>query len=218
MEETVLLTEPRPETGTPVSRRLRKSGRVPAVVYGAGGETVSVSVDAKELGDVLRHGARVIALQLPDGNEDTIIREMQHDALGSDVIHVDFLRVSADQLLSVSVPITLHGTAPGVEEDGGVLEQQLTDVEVSCLPANIPEALRLDVSQLVIGDVLHLSDLALPDGVALGADPELAVVTVRPPAVAEEEEAPAEVEAAAAEPELIAAKREEEGEGAAGQE
>jgi large subunit ribosomal protein L25 len=164
-----------------------------------------------ELLAALRHGARVVDLQTDGTAETALIREVQWDHLGKEVLHVDFARVSKDERIHVSVRLELRGTAPGVTA-GGVLDQPLHAIEVECLAVSIPESIRVPIGELQMDGVIHVRDLHLPEGVTALTDPDAVVVHVAPKQV-EPEPAAAAPAAGAAEPEVIGRKPgEEEGE------
>ncbi len=199
-------------SGTRAAERLRKQGRIPAVVYGHKEATVSLSVGRDDLLSALRHGARVVDLKT-DGNAETaLIREVQWDHLGKEVLHVDFARVSKDERIHVEVRIELRGTAPGVTA-GGVLDQPLHAVEVECLAVSIPESIRVNVGELQMDGSIHVRELHLPEGVVALTDPDAVVVHVTAKQVEPEAAAAAAPAAGTAEPEVIGRKAgEEEGE------
>jgi large subunit ribosomal protein L25 len=203
-ESVLLVANPREGRGTHVARRLRRQGLVPAVVYGHKEAVLSVVLPREELLRALRHGARVVDLQAAGKLEKALIREVQYDHLGQEVLHVDFARVSADERITIQVPIELRGTAPGVTA-GGMLDQPLHTLEVECLALSVPESIRVNIGELQIEGVIHVGDLKLPEGVRTTADPEAVVVQVFPPQV--EPEAPAAAPPAeTAEPEVIGRK------------
>ncbi|HXH84082.1 MAG TPA: 50S ribosomal protein L25 [Candidatus Tectomicrobia bacterium] len=207
-------------TGKQVAKRLRREGRVPAVLYG-GAEPVPIVVDPKA---VLRmiHGhegtTQLLALSF-DGEGGTrmaIIRAMQFDPVTERLLHVDLQEVSADRAITVRVAVHPVGEAVGVRETKGILSLVLHELEVSCLPTAIPERIDADVSGLAIGDVLTIADLRPPEGVRILNDPGQAVATVSPP-MAEETPAaaaPAAAAAVAAEPEVLTERKSKEEEAA----
>jgi len=198
----------RSETGTHKVRRLRKSGRVPAIIYGHGEQPVAISLDCHDVAEVVHHGARLLELDLDGKTENVLIKDLQYDHLGQDIIHADLTRVRLDERVEVTVPITLRGTPAG---EGGVLNQLATAVQVECLVTSIPDEIRVSVAALNVGEGIKAGELLLPAGARLLDDPETVICTVR--VVAEEEvaaEAPAE---AVAQPEVIGAKKPEESEG-----
>ncbi|HKB39092.1 MAG TPA: 50S ribosomal protein L25 [Gemmataceae bacterium] len=207
MAETVQLkVEKREGRGTRKARHLRKTGMVPGVVYGHKQETISVSLSAEELARVIRQGAHVVDLSLDGGLEKALIRDLQWDHLGKDLLHIDFERVSADERIEVPVRIELRGIAPGVT-GGGILDQPLHTLTVECLAIAIPDSIRVNINELQMDGAIHVKDLTLPEGVKALADPDAVVVHIKPPAV--ELEAPV-APAATAEPELIGRPKAEE--------
>jgi large subunit ribosomal protein L25 len=202
-ESVLLVTKPRTSHGTHAARRLRKEGMIPAVVYGHKEEVLSVSLARDDLLKALRHGARVVDLQAAGKQEKALIRDVQYDHLGHEVLHVDFARVSADERIKIQVPIELRGVAPGVTA-GGLLNQALHTLEIECPALKVPESIRVNIGELQIDGVIHVRDLKLPEGVTATVDPEVIVVQVSAPLV--EAEAPAAAPAEQAEPEVIGRK------------
>ena len=196
MAELKLVAERRDDSGKGVARKLRAAGRVPAVLYGKGMEAVAVSVDSRELIHVFHTGAgtnALVDLDVDGQSHLAMAREVQRDHIKGRFLHVDFLAVSRDQKVTVTVPIRLVGESPGVKL-GGVLEHHLWDVQVECLPSDIPEAIEADVSTLEdIGMSLKVGDLVPPQGATILTGPEESVVAVQQPqARIELEEAAAE--------------------------
>jgi large subunit ribosomal protein L25 len=186
-------------TGSRSSGRLRAEGRVPAVVYGLGKDAVAVAVPWKELRAAITGDAglnTLIDLQVDGSTELVMVKDLQRHPVRRDVLHVDFLRVSRDQELTVDVPITLVGEASAVLSADGVVDQVLFTIPVTSKPQNIPNELTVDVSGLQLGDVVRVGDLELPGGVSIGVDPEEPVVTASAGAILEEEPAEATDEAA----------------------
>jgi large subunit ribosomal protein L25 len=211
-DSVTLAAQKREGRGTRAAERLRKQGRIPAVVYGHKEAAVSVSLARDELLAALRHGARVVDLKTDGTAETALIREVQWDHLGKEVLHVDFARVGRDERIHVEVRIELRGVAPGVTA-GGVLDQPLHAVEVECLAISIPESIRVNVGELQMDGSIHVRDLHLPEGVVALTDPDAVVVHVAPKQVEPEPAAAAAPAAGAAEPEVIGRKAgEEEGE------
>ena len=210
MKEAVIRAEARDESGTRACRRLRREGRVPGVVYGHGDEGVKIAMDAHDLLQTLHTGAHMFDLKLKgEPDEKVLVKEVQYDSLGDEIIHVDLQRVALTETVEVTVPIVLVGTAIGSVHKG-VLDQPLKELHVSCLPTDIPDDLRVHVTHLDIGDMLTVKDVELPERVTTTNAPEQVVVTVHPPVKEEEVEA-AEVaaeEKAVAEPEVIGARPE----------
>ena len=202
MSEMKIEVQPRATTGTNTNRRLRAAGQIPAIVYGAGKDSVPIQIERKRLVDLLRKSGgdnAVFLLQLSDSGKErhAMIREMQLDPITRSIVHIDFQRVVMTEKVRVQVAVELTGIAHGVKVDGGVLDFSHREVHVECLPGDIPKLLELDVTALEIGGHLTAGDLKLPDGVALTDEPERVLVSV---VHAKAEEA---VEGAGAEPEVI---------------
>jgi large subunit ribosomal protein L25 len=191
MPDITLTAAPRTEFGSRPSGRLRRTGLVPATVYGLGNDAVSVSVPSRELAHILagESGANTLINLEYDGDSMlTLARQIQRHPTRGDLVHVDFIRIRRDVAVSADVPLHLIGEPAGVR-DGGLLEQLVFTVTVEAMPGNIPVALELDVSTLVIGDQRHASDLALPADVTTALDPETVIAQVAAPRVVEEVEA-----------------------------
>jgi large subunit ribosomal protein L25 len=206
-----LTAKPRSELGTRANRRLREAGLLPGVIYGHKEAVIPVSLVRKEVVEYLNRGARLFDLSLDGKSERVLIKEVQFDHLGIEVIHVDFARVSLDEKVKVSVPVELKGTPKG-EADGGVLQQIIAALDVECLVTEIPDAIRHNVAEMALNDVLHIRDLKLPTGVRALQDGELIVATVKE--ILEVVE-PVVEEEGAAEPEVIGRKPAEGEEAAA---
>jgi large subunit ribosomal protein L25 len=209
-----IAAEPRPALGSRANKRLRDTGKVPGVVYGHKEAVVPVTLPKKELVGHLNKGAHVFDLSLDGKAEKVLVKEVQYDHLGIEVIHVDFARVSADERVEVTVPLELKGTPKG-EDDGGVLQQIMAELEVECLVTDIPSVIVHNVTEMKLDDVLHIKDLKLPPGVRALQDEDQVVAQLK---AVEEEAAPAAEAAAegAAEPEVIGKKAEDGDEAAAG--
>jgi large subunit ribosomal protein L25 len=210
--------KPRSELGSRANRRLRLSGMVPGVIYGHKEAIVPVTLPRKIVAHFLDKGAHLFDLDLDGKSQKVLVKEVQSDHLGLEVIHVAFARVSLDEKVKVNVPLELKGTPKG-EEDGGVLHQVMNALEVECLVLEIPEVIRHNVSEMALNDVLHVKDLKVPTGVRILQDADQIVATVKE--VLEVVAAPT-TEEGAAEPEVIGRKpaegEEEAAEGAAGEE
>jgi large subunit ribosomal protein L25 len=207
-ESVVLVAQPRAGRGSQAARRLRRQGLVPAVLYGHKEATISVSLPLDEVERAIRHGVRVVDLQADGKEEKALIKEVQWDHLGKEVLHVDFTRVSLDERIVVTVPLEIRGTAPGVTA-GGVLDQPIHTLSVECLAIRIPESIRVNIGELQIDGAIYIKDLVLPEGVKAMGDPDAIVVHVTKP-VAEPEPAAAAEAPAAAEPEVIGRQKTEE--------
>jgi large subunit ribosomal protein L25 len=184
------------------------AGRIPAVVYGAGKANVPISVNKKALADIFREGAgenAIFLLKLAGSNQSrhAMIREMQRDPVSRKPLHIDFVRVLMDVKITLKVPIEVVGTARGVRVDFGILDLVTREIEIECLPTNIPAHIAVDVSELGIGDAIRVSELPTLKGVRIVDNPEKVVVHVAHPTREEEPVAVAEVGAEPAEPEVL---------------
>ncbi len=205
----VLQATRRTSLGSAATRRLRRDGYVPAVLYGHGEANEHVAVPVREVKTVLRHHSKTIKLA-GDLDENALIADMQYDALGIDVLHMDLIRVNLQELVEVTVPIHTHGQAPGTV-GGGVLLESLHEVDIRCPAGAIPERLELDVNSMQVGDQALARDLELPEGVVLVTDPEAVIARVEIPQVAPDPEM--ENESAATEPEVIGQSDDDDSEG-----
>ena len=206
----------RNERGTGVARKLRQAGQVPAVIYGHGREPQSLAIDTREVERLLGSisaASTVIELDLDGRTARTLIREIQRHPFRRNIIHIDFQELVAGEKVTVSVPLRFVGTADGVRNSGGILEETMHQVHIRVDPASIPAYVEIDVTPLTIGHSIHIRELALPEGTTVLDDPSATVcVCTAPKAAAEETAAPVEGEAAApAEPELIRKPKAEEG-------
>lgn len=179
-ESVVLVTEKRDTRGTRLARRLRKTGKVPGVVYGHKEATESVTVAAEALLTAVRHGARVVDLQSGAGLQKAQIAELQWDHLGIEVLHVDFRRVAADERIHVTVPVEIRGIAPGVAA-GGILDQPIHTLAIECPAIQVPDSIRINVNELQLGGAIHVRDLHLPPEVKALVDEDAIVVHVTAP-------------------------------------
>ena len=198
--EVRLTASPRTASGSRSAGRLRREGLVPAVVYGHGADPKSVSVVHRELRAALSGEAgsnALLDLQVEGEAVLALVKDMQRDAVRNEVIHVDFIRVSRDEAVTVEVPIHLEGEASEVTAGGGTLDQQLFNLTVTATPGDIPSGLTYDVSEMTIGDSVRVGDLSLPAGVTTDVDPEEPVAVAQVSQAAQEAEA-LDMEAAAA--------------------
>ena len=208
MPEIVVSAEKRTETGKNVNRRLRVAGRIPGVVYGGKGEPMAVAVSPKEIGAVLRSASgenTLFDLDLGGSRRKVILKEYQVEPIKGRLLHADFYEVALDKLLEVKVHVEITGTPVGVKVQGGILDFVTRELEIECLPTDIPEKITLDVSGLELGKHIRVSDLEISDKVTMLTDPEVVIVHVVAPR-AEEVVAPVEGAEAAApgsEPEVI---------------
>ena len=208
--------------GKNAARRLRRDGKIPAVLYGADEASqstgIALAVDPRTLSRILHSDSGVnsiIALRVADGATDRVlVKEYQLDPLTHELLHADFYRFAADKPITVTVPVLVHGEPRGVKQEGGLLDFVHREVEVECLPADIPEHLDLDVSELMVGQNIRLRDVAEGRKWTPVTDPDTMLVHVVPPRVEEEptEEAAAAVALeASAEPEVIKKGKADEG-------
>jgi large subunit ribosomal protein L25 len=205
--------KPRSELGSRANKRLRDAGFLPGVVYGHKEAVVPVTLPKKEVVTHLDRGAHVFELSVDGKAENVLVKDVQYDHLGMDVLHVDFARVSLDERVEVTVPLELKGTPKG-EAEGGVLQQLVAELEIECLVTDIPDRITHNVTDMGLDSDLHVKDLQLPPGVKALQDEDLMLAQVRE--IKEEEVAPTEAVEGAAEPEVIGRKPGEEGaEGAA---
>ena len=189
MEIRELTVTPREGVGKSVARRLRRSGKTPGILYG-GPTPVNIAVDPREVFRIIHghEGSTQLLRVTFAGSKDSrmvILRDLQLDPVSENLVHVDLQEVNMDKPIQVTVALRHVGEPVGVRDTQGILEMVLREVQVSCLPANIPEDIKADVSNLAIGDVLTVADLAVPEGVRVLTDRAQAVATVAPPAVEE---------------------------------
>ncbi|MFH1791131.1 MAG: 50S ribosomal protein L25 [Candidatus Omnitrophota bacterium] len=219
MEKVILTAEVRQETGKSHAKHLRRNNLVPAVCYRGGKECVSLKVGAKALYQALhtKAGENVLITLNVEGaktkkERTVLVKEVQVDPIRGDLLHVDFNEISLTEKIKVKVPVTTHGEAKEVQRESGVVEHTVWEVEVECLPTNIPEKIQVEIEGMKIGDTVHIGDLKAPEGVKILGDPELIVLIAKASKVEVVEEVP--VEGEAEEPEVIAKgkKPEEEGE------
>jgi large subunit ribosomal protein L25 len=209
MANIELQVERRQETGKNVARRARASGKVPAVVYGAKKETVPIYVEARQLTTAFRKGAGDNAIYLlkmagTEQSRHAMIREINRDPVSREVLHVDFLRVLMDVKVRVSVAIELTGSPKGVKQEGGILDFVSREVEIECLPNDIPTSLPVDVSDVGMGESFRVGQIPAREGIRVLDDPDKVIAHVAHPAKEEEPvAAAAEAAPAAAEPEVI---------------
>lgn len=204
----VVHVQVRKGTGSRDSRKLREQGRTPAVLYGHGEPSVSLSILSDDIDALVRHGGRVVELQ-GEVAGNALVRSVQWDSLGSEILHLDLTRVSAGETVETTVPVELRGTAPGTQS-GGILEHVTHEVEIKCPVNLIPEKISCSIKNLKLGEAIHVSDLALPEGATMLTDGGQVVVHCIEPAGEDETTGLAD----GAEPEVIgrkAADEEEEG-------
>ncbi len=221
LETNVLEAQPR-EAGTKNdAKRVRKEGKIPAVVYGAGKDSLSISVDPRVVTRILNSETghnTIFDLTLSGEKTKAMIVDWQYEPIKGRLLHIDLKRIALDKVLRVSVPIFLVGESAGVKQEGGIMEQMLREVEIECLPADIPSHIDADVSQLTFGKVLRVSDLPKMEKIKFLTDanqPVAHVTSVKEEVVATPEAVAAEAGATPAEPEVIKkGKQETDEEGA----
>jgi large subunit ribosomal protein L25 len=202
----VLHARKRSEVGSNAMKRVRAAGDIPAVLYGHGEANVNLSISASEVETAIRHGAQMVTLD-GDVKETALIRDIQWDPFGADVLHIDLARVSASESVQVTVSLELRGEAPGVKE-GGTVELLMHEVEIQCPAAAIPEKLEIRVHELQLGNSVKLSEIPLPEGASFVAEADEVVAhCVSRVEEVEEEEGVSE----GIEPEVIGRKAEEDG-------
>ena len=177
MDKTLrLVANIREHTGSKSAAKERKQGRIPAIVYGHKQEPVSISLDAHNLVEGLHHGHRLMDVQIGKKSQKMLVKDLQYDYLGKDIIHVDLMRVDVTETIKIMVPIELKGTAKGTHE-GGIITEHADRIEIECQAANIPENIVVSVKELGVGDTLHASDVELPAGAKLSSPPEMLLIT-----------------------------------------
>ncbi len=192
-DNAVLQADPRTEVGKQAAKHLRKAGRLPAVVYGEKGPPMACSVNLKALETILHtHGRNaIVSLELGNGgngSDTTIIKEVQHHPVWGDILHVDFHRISLTERIVVEVSVEAVGIPNGVRNDGGILEHMLQRIEVECLPTEIPDRIQVDVSELNIGDTIHVENIAAEGDARIVTEGDRSIFVVVPPSVKQEEE------------------------------
>ncbi|PWB67919.1 hypothetical protein C3F09_12595 [candidate division GN15 bacterium] len=204
MKEISITANTRETGGKGPARRVRGTGNIPAVVYGPETQPTAIAVSEKELRGALKtaggvHGS-IFTLNLNGQQSKVIVREIQRDPLTSRMTHIDFHAISMNRPINIEIPIRFTGLAKGVKSEGGIMQVVMRDIEISCLPVNIPEHFEVDVTELGIGDSIHVRNLSIPN-VQILADPSNVVVVISAPTIIKTETvaaeaAPAEGEAA----------------------
>lgn len=195
----ILQAKGREDTGKGASRRLRRlAGEVPAIVYGGKKNPTKIALTHKDVAKALENEAffsSIISLDIEGASEDVIIKDIQRHPAKKLVLHMDFFRVSKTTVLQTKVPLHFinEDTCPGVKLGGGIVAHTMTDIEIQCLPKNLPEFIEVDMAEVDLGDIVHISDIVLPEGVEsvalnLGADHDLSVATINKPKAVEVEE------------------------------
>lgn len=219
MTEVVLTAQTRTDFGKNANRRLRRTGRIPGVVYGTEAPALAVTINPVRVREILRSetGTNTLCSLELDGKEDAktklLIHDVQYDPVSDEMLHVDLTRISMEKEVRVSVPVQLVGTAKGVKMEGGILDFITRELEVMCLPVNIPDHIRIDVSELGIGDSMRVEGLPPSEDYRILTEPERPILVVAAPTEEKEEEAAVEAEAEVTEPELVSRKGKEAAEG-----
>ncbi|MDP3297887.1 MAG: 50S ribosomal protein L25 [Thermodesulfovibrionia bacterium] len=203
MQKVVLKAEKRAEIGKGGARSLRRHGMMPAVLYAAGTST-PIKVLSKEVTKLMASGGgehALIAIELSEDKKDhwALIKDYQLDPIRNELLHVDFIEISLEKKIKITTPIIITKEPMGIKK-GGILQQLMRDIEIECLPTQIPEGIEVDVSPLDIGHSLHVSDLTVKEGIKIISDPKKVILTVTAPVV---EEVAAPAEAVVAEPEVV---------------
>src|SRR5216117_1346724 len=215
-KQVKLKVESRTNVGRSAVRKLRARGLIPAVIYGGNDKPQPLQVTARDINAMMSQASgENVLVELEIAGEKSgrtaLVQEVQHSPVGGNIRHVDFHAISMDEMIQAEVPLEATGTAVGVKTFGGLLEQSLRALAIECLPSNLPDRITVDVSQLNIGDSIHVRDIQFPPGVTPKVQPDLTAFSVVAPVV-EEEPVVAEAEAAAAAgPEVITEKKEAEG-------
>lgn len=194
---------PRSAVGRQANKRLRREGSIPAILYGHKEESISLSVKREEVAAALRHSGKIVELK-GAVTESALIRAVQWDTFGIDVLHVDLMRVSASETVDITISLELKGEAPGAR-GGGIINFITHEIEITCPVSSIPEHLYVSVANLQLGDVIHASDLELPSGATLLTDGHAVIVSCTAPLAVPE----AGVGGVVVEPELIRKPKEE---------
>lgn len=211
MEIAKIAAEQRQDRGRKANRRLRDRGMIPAIIYGHNEAPEMISLSAHDLELALEHLAHVIEVQHNGQPAQFLIKDVQYDHLGKDVLHIDLMRVDKDERVDVKVAVVLKGVAPGVQE-GGDLVHGLNELDLNCSVLNIPETIEVNVGKLHLNDTITIAQITLPDGVTALHEADEVIASVRPKRTVHEEEAgaPVEGEEGAAEPEVIRRERKAE--------
>ena len=206
METKQLQVELKKGRGSRLARKHRSSGLIPAVLYGHKQENITFLLNKKEFDTTLDSGIKMVNLNWNNSDEIALIKDVQFDTFGREILHVDFVRVALTEKISTQVSVELYGISPGVKE-GGILTHSMKSIEIECLPTDIPENIRINISVLNIGDTIHVKDLELPPNIKSLDNPDAIVISVH---FATEEKEVLEEELIA-EPEVISARKTEDG-------
>ena len=222
MHDLTLNAHVKTETGKCFNRQLRMEGKIPAIIYGKDKNPLSIIIDKQEFVPNLQKHENYeniifdikISGKVQKKKRQTIIKEIQQDPCTGKLLHVDFFEISMDKPVALRVHISFVGESIGVKQDGGIIDHIMREVEIECLPSDIPEHMEVDISNLKIGDSLHVRDLVIPENVQLLDNPDKTVVSVLPPIKEKTaEELAAEAAEEPTEPEVIKKGAQEEEEG-----
>ena len=204
METQQLQVKIKKDTGSLKAQKNRKSGQIPAILYGHKQESMMFLLNEKEFSTALNTEAKMVNLKWDSSEEIALIKDVQFDTFGRKILHVDFVRIALTEKVTTHVPVVLYGTSQGVKE-GGILDHALKEIEIECLPTEIPKNIRINISELAIGNTIHISDLELPANAKVLGNPDAIVVSVH--FATEEKETPEEE--ISSEPEIISGRKPE---------
>jgi large subunit ribosomal protein L25 len=210
MEQASLKAEKREHAGSKAAEKLRKAGRLPATVYGHKQDPESISVNGHDFGLQLHRGVKLFDVDVAGKNEKMLVKEIQYDYLGKNMVHIDFIRVDLSEKVKVSVPVELKGVAKGAAE-GGIIQSHMDKIDLECLVLEIPDVIIFNVKNVNIGDAVHAGDLELPAGAKLLSDPKALILTCNIVAQAKTTEE-IEAETPVAGPEVLTERKPAEGE------
>ncbi len=204
METQQLQVKIKKDTGSLKAQKNRKSGLIPAILYGHKQESMMFLLNEKEFSTALNTEAKMVNLKWDSSEEIALIKDVQFDTFGRKILHVDFVRIALTEKVTTHVPVALYGTSQGVKE-GGILDHALKEIEIECLPTEIPKNIRINISELAIGNTIHITDLELPANAKVLGNPDAIVVSVH--FATEEKETPEEE--ISPEPEIISGRKPE---------
>lgn len=205
VETIALKAEKREKVGTKTAEKLRQAGKLPIAIYGHGQEPVAVAVDKHDFIEALHHGNRLFDFEIAGKSEKLLVKDLQYDYLGREVIHADLVRVDLTETVKVEVPIELKGTAKGTSQ-GGIVEELMSQLEVQCVVTSIPESIVVNIKDLDVEGVIHAGDIKMPEGVKLLTPGDQIVLTCHVIVAKEEEEVSEEPTA----PEVITERKPKE--------
>ena len=213
----VIKAEKREKFGKNASRVVRREGRVPAILYGPGLDNVALTLDKKDMFSILKSETgenTLFVVSFDSGKKDAMIKELQINPVSDELLHVDLIQIVMDKMIRVAVPIVLIGEAVGVKTEGGFVDFSSREIEVECLPKDIPEKIEVDISELHLHQSVKVDEISTPEGTVITSDSEMVVVLIQAPAKEEEpeveEEEEEEVMAEGEEPEVIKKDKVEE--------